>query len=76
MSPTLGLLEIVTPLTAGVVKVPPATLWPELFATAREPSPSSASVVPPASSIVPPFSASALAPMLSPSASASACTTR
>ena len=66
-----GVLEIVTALTAGVVNVPPATLWPPLFVTALAPSPKVASNVPPATLIVPPSSASALAPMLSPSASES-----
>ena len=62
---------IATLATDDAVKVAPATLWPALFDTAWAPRLSTASVVPPASSIVPPFSASAPAPMLSPSASAS-----
>ena len=66
-----GVLDIVTALTAGVVNVPPATLWPPLFVTALAPSPKVASNVPPATLIVPPFSANALAPMLMPVESAS-----
>ena len=66
-----GVLEIVTALIAGVVNVPPATLWPVLFVTALAPSPKVASRAPPASRSVPPFSANALAPMLIPSESAS-----
>ena len=66
-----GVLDIATALTAGVVNVPPATLWPALFVTALAPSPRVASRVLPATLIVPPFSASALAPMLSPSTSES-----
>ena len=66
-----GLLAIATPVTADAVNVAPATLWPELFESACAPSPRSASVVPPATSIAPPFSASAAAAMLIPSESAS-----
>ena len=66
-----GALETVTALTDGVVNVPPATLWPPLFATALAPSPNVASSVPPDSLIVPPLNVNAPAPMLNPSASAS-----
>ena len=63
-------------VTVGARNVAPATLWFALSAMARNPSPNAAStVVSPANRIVPPFSVSAPAPMLSPSVSASPCTT-
>ena len=53
----------------------PFTLWFAELATARLPRPSVASVVPPRILIVPPFSVSAPAAMLMPSASKSAGST-
>ena len=73
--PPAGLLWIDTPLTDAAVNVPPATRRVPSLLIAWCARLSSASVVPPATSIVPPFSAKALAPMLNPSVSASACAT-
>ena len=65
-----------TSLTSGAVSVEPDTLWFALFVIALVPSPRPAArVLDPARSMVPLLSVSALAPMLMPSASASAETT-
>ena len=75
MSPLAGALLIDTALTAGAVAVLPDTLWPDASATAWAPSPKPAAAPAPLR-IVAPFSVSALAPIETPSASASAaCTT-
>ena len=69
------MLVIETSLTAATVNVAPATLWLALFSNAWPTRESTASVVPPATSMVPAFSVSASVAMLRPLASVSLCTT-
>ena len=70
-----GVLVIDTALTAAAVRVAPLTLWFPLLATAWLPS-AICAAVPPLPFMVPLLSASALDPMLIPSASRSVdCTT-
>ena len=71
MSPLAGALVTAADTTAGVVALAPFTLWAEALAMAWPPKPSAA-VAPAVLAIVPPFSPSALAPTLIPSASTSA----
>ena len=61
-----------TPVTTGADTMLPSTLWPTTFVSAWPPSDSPAAAVPPSNVIAPPFSASAPAATLIPSASASA----
>ena len=76
MSPLAGELATLVPVTAGGVAVEPSTLWPLEFVIWWVLPSSSLALVPAALRIVPPFSANAVDPTLTPSASTSAdCTT-
>ena len=63
------------PEMAARAALPPSTLWPALSETAASPRPSAASSMPPRTRIAPPFSVSASASTLRPSASTSDATT-